>query len=354
MAANFAAIDPYIETNIVSPREKKMSGRDYVMWGDGNAYPDYIASLLETVPTLASIVNGSADFAAGDDCSLSVLGGRPNRTGESVHSLVRDLSLDYYGYGGFALQVIRNNMGDIAEIHRTAARFLRSNETATMFYYNEEWDRRASRYVEIPAFRPEDRAVATSILFVRNTHMPNVYPLPVYATSVKACELERSIDEYHLYEINNGFAPSVMISFNNGIPSDDVKQEIERTVVEKFSGKKNAGRILLAWNDGVQNRATIQQMSVSDFGQKYESLAKRSRQQIFTAFRANPNLFGIPTESLGFSEEEYAQAFKLYNRTSVRPVQRRITDAFDYIFGAQGVLTITPFSLETAGESNVR
>jgi hypothetical protein len=87
-------------------------------------------------------------------------------------------------------------------------------------------------------------------------------------------------------------------------------------------------------------------MQVSDFGDKYQSLEKSARQRIFTAFKANPNLFGIPTESLGFSSEEYESAFRLFNRTQIRPIQRKIADAYDKIYGQKGVLTIVPFSMD--------
>ena len=87
-------------------------------------------------------------------------------------------------------------------------------------------------------------------------------------------------------------------------------------------------------------------MQVEDFGEKYQSLEKSARQRIFTAFKANPNLFGIPTESLGFSSEEYESAFRLFNRTLVRPIQKKIADAYDKIYGKKGVMTITPFSLD--------
>jgi hypothetical protein len=69
-------------------------------------------------------------------------------------------------------------------------------------------------------------------------------------------------------------------------------------------------------------------------------------QRIFTGFRANPNLFGIPTENLGFSSEEYESAFRLFNRTHVRPIQKKIADAYDKIYGQKGVLTIVPFSMD--------
>ena len=37
---SFLAIDPYIETNIVSPTEKSVPGKDFIEWGTNNLYPD--------------------------------------------------------------------------------------------------------------------------------------------------------------------------------------------------------------------------------------------------------------------------------------------------------------------------
>ena len=142
---------------------------------------------------------------------------------------------------------------------------------------------------------------------------------------------------------------SYVINFNNGAPTQEMKREIERDVNEKFAGKSNAGRIMLSWNDSKDVEPTVQRLEQDDFGQRYKSLAGHCRQQIFTAFRANPNLFGIPTENLGFSEEEYDSAFRLYNRTAVRPVQRVICEAFERIYGQPNVITIAPFTLDGAG-----
>ena len=73
-----------------------------------------------------------------------------------------------------------------------------------------------------------------------------------------------------------------------------------------------------------------------------------------TAFRATPNLFGIPTETTGFSEQEFKESFRLYNRTMVKPIQVLIADMFEKALGEKGVLSITPFTLDGAGEDNVR
>jgi len=138
-----------------------------------------------------------------------------------------------------------------------------------------------------------------------------------------------------------------MVTLCNGDPPDTIKEEIERDFREKFAGETNAGRMMLTFSPDRQHAAVVQPLKVEDFGNRYEALASRCRQQIFTSFRANENLFGIPTAQ-GFNSEEYAEAFKLFNRTQIQPAQQRIADAFDRICGQQGVLTITPFSLEDA------
>ena len=102
-----------------------------------------------------------------------------------------------------------------------------------------------------------------------------------------------------------------------------------------------------------ENKTTVERLNGDDFDKKYSVLAERSREQIFTAFRATPNLFGFPNQTTGFNEQEYASSFKLYNRTVVRPIQNIIVDAFDKIYSQTGSIVITPFSLEEY-ESSVK
>lgn len=366
---SFSAIDPWLERNIVSPAETPVHGKDYIQWGDNNAYPDYLLELVKTVPTLRSIIQGTVDFIVGDDATILPLvegyaPGVMNKRGDTIMEQVEDLARDYETYGGFALQVIRGMDGSVVEVYYIDLRFLRLNKEGDVFYYSEKWGERGRRdAVVYPAFRPdiaekwatmdEDQRNrnASSILYVKATHS-QVYPLPVYAASVKACEIERMVDDYHLNSICNGFASSLIVNFNNGTPTDEVKEEIESDFDEKFTGSGNAGRVMFSWNKSKDNATTFEVPPVTDFGEKYKALAENSREKIFTAFRAYPNLFGLSTAT-GFSIEEFDQAFKLYNRTAVRPVQRMIADAYDRIYGQRGVLNIVPFSLDGQNEQIV-
>ena len=333
-AFSFAAIDSYLETNIVSPVEKVLAGRDMVEWGTRNAYPDYLLDLYNNVPTLRSIINGNIDYVAGDDVTIMPLqeeftNQEMNMRGDTIREQVKDIAKDFEIYGGFALQVIRNLAGEVAEVYYIDMRYLRTNKEGDVFYYSEKWGK-SSR-----------------------TDMV-VYPAPLYAASVKACEIERLIDEFHLSDINNHFVSSAIINFNNGDPGQEIKSEIERGFNEKFCGASNGGRVAFSWNPNKESATDIVEFKMEDFGERYKALSQHSRTQIFTSFRAIPLLFGLTSEAnTGFSTEEFEQSFKLYNRTQIQPVQRMICDAYDKIYGQRGVLTIRPFSLGGDTEDNV-
>ena len=365
---SFAAIDPYVDNKMILPVERFVSGKDLVEWGNRNAYPDYLLDLYNNVPTLRSIINGNIDFVAGDDVSILPLtdnlpNGQMNNRGDNIREQVKDIAKDYEIYGGFALQIIRNLIGMVAEVYYIDMRYLRTNKEGNVFYYCEDWSKSGKKDVIVyPAFMPnlnwdtldddQRNRNASSILYVKNVHT-QVYPAPLYAASIKACEIERLIDDFHINSLQNQFVSSAIINFNNGDPGDEMKKEIEDAINEKFAGAANGGRIMLSFNKNKESATDIVEFEVKDFGERYKALSEHSRQQIFTAFRANPNLFGIPTEGNGFANEQYAESFKLYNRTQIQPVQRLIADTYDKIYSTKGVLTIVPFSMDGESEDNI-
>ena len=365
---SFAAIDPYVDNKMILPVERFVSGKDLVEWGNRNSYPDYLLDLYNNVPTLRSIINGNIDFITGDDVSILPLtdnlpNGQMNNRGDNIREQIKDIAKDYEIYGGFALQIIRNLIGMVAEVYYIDMRFLRTNKEGNVFYYCEDWSKSGKKDVIVyPAFMPnlkwdalddeQRNRNASSILYVKNVHT-QVYPAPLYAASIKACEIERLIDDFHINSLQNQFVSSAIINFNNGDPGDEMKKEIEDAINEKFAGAANGGRIMLSFNKNKESATDIVEFEVKDFGERYKALSEHSRQQIFTAFRANPNLFGIPTEGNGFANEQYAESFKLYNRTQIQPVQRLIADTYDKIYSTKGVLTIVPFSMDGETEDNI-
>ena len=337
----YSAINKRIESFTEAPTEAVSRGASsYVRWGERNTYPNYLYSLYQGCTTLNTVINATVDYICGDgvETALKTL----NRKGETPEDIIRKIARSIAIYNGVALQVIRNFAGEVSEVYVLDLRNVRVDEDSQKIYYSEKWNNSRVDVITYPKFVPDFKE-ATSVLFDIDTDY-SVYPAPVYLASVKACEIERAIDDFHISSINNGFMGSYIINFNNGDVTEEEQDEIEKNINEKFGGACNAGRMMLTFNDSQESAPTIQKLEIDDFGDKYETLAKHCRQQIFTSFRANPNLFGIPTENLGFSNEEYDAAFKLFNRTQIKPIQARIIRIMDKIYG-EGTFTIKPFSL---------
>lgn len=261
--------------------------------------------------------------------------------------IMRKVSKDKMIFGGYALQIIRDMVGRVSEIYHLDFMKIRSDEKNEVFYYADDWSAWSIKAIKYPKFNYLDNN-PTSVVYNKGYITRKVYPVPVYGAAILSCETEKNINEFHLNSLHNGFMGNLIINFNNGQPTDEVKEEIEMNINEKFSGFQNAGRVLISYNDDETNKTTIERLDSDDFDEKYSALSDRTREQIFCAFRANPNLFGINSDSTGFNEQEFNSSFKLYNRTMIKPMQKEICDTFDKIFGMKNSITITPFSLDTA------
>ena len=349
--STFAAIDRKVVTNIVEPTEVKSPGREYVSWGKNNDYPDFLRNLRKSTATLKSVIEGCVSFTIGDrvecDAPYEDKDGKRymNREKQTPRNFVELVARDLFNYGGFCIEVIRSETGAVVELYYVDLRYVRSNKEFTTFWYSEDWSKpfgRKRNDIRYPKFDPAATGVTNSLIYYRNT-ASQVYPECPFEGAVLAAELERAIDEYHWNSMNNGFMSDYIINMNNGVPPDEIKAEVERHFYQKHTGFQNASRPLISWNVDRDHAVVVNELKSSDFGDKYDALAKRSRQQIFTAFRANPNLFGIPTENLGFSSEEYESAFKLFNRTVIQPAQQTIIATIESIYPAG--IRITPFTL---------
>lgn len=341
MKLSFAAIDPVIENYKVLGTEKELPGCKFVTWGDDNKFPTYLYNLYMEIPTLKAAIDSVVDYVTGDNITIqnSLL------SDEDMLEVVTDMARSYAIYGGFAINILRNRLGDIAKLCVMDFKRLRTSKDGKIIYYSEDYDSKSYgriKYRAIEAFDPSKKQ-ENSIYYFKNSKY-TTYPIPIYNAAITACEIERSIGEYHLNSINNGFTGSVIINLNNGVPDEEIQEEIERNFQEKFTGKDNAGRIVIAYSDNKDNAATIEKIETEDFSARYESLAKHSKQSIFTAFRMTPTLAGIPTENNGFSSEQYKEQFVLFNKTTIQPIQKIIVKELNKILGTE--ITIEPFIID--------
>lgn len=321
-----SVIQPYIDVNIKFPVEAERSGRKWVSWGAEDDYPSYIYDLYLTVPTLKSCVDGMCDYVCGGG-SESV----PDNT-------LRDIVFSHVLFGGACLNVIRNGLGEVTTIKVMDIRHIRTDKYKTKIWFSPDFGRKTWGRVKTMEL---DNGMSVKLL---TNSMYSIYPVPMWAAAVAACEIEKSIDVFHLNAINNGFQGSCLFNFNNGVPEESEQDAITKAIEEKFTGKDNAGRIIVSFNDSKDTATEVIPVSPTDFSDRYTTMAEWSRQQIFTAFRATPNLMGVPLENNGFNSQEYNAAFKIFNKTVIEPLRHDVETELSEILDKPVV--IKPFVVD--------
>ena len=173
--------------------------------------------------------------------------------------------------------------------------------------------------------------------------------------ALTSLEISTQIPEYHLNNLTNGFHPSAIVNFCNGSNlSEDVMDEIEDSIKEKFTGVKNASKILLSFNDDMAHRTTIERLPDDGHVDIYNTLKDSVEKDIYTAFRINKLLMGNGEDSTGFNKQAYLESFALYQKTVIQPIQSEIEQVINGVLG-EGALHFDEFTIdwsETGDDEN--
>lgn len=325
--------------------ERQLSGKKWMNYGKDNKMPFFLYDCYEKSALMNSIINTTVDFVLGNGVKSNIE--TVNKQGDTLEDFIRDITLDYMIYKGFAFQIIYNKLGEVSELYWLDFRKCRINEEQTTVYYSKEFNVKSSpKYIEYPVWTNDNKKTRTSKVFYFNGTKRSVYPIPKYSGSLPAIQTNIEIQKFHLNAIKNNFSSNFMINFNNGVPAEDVQKDIEKQLKDKFAGSENAGKFMVSFNDNKDQAATIARIPEDQFDKKYDALNKSTTQAIFTGFSAPQQLFGGMVEGSLFNKQEYEEAFDLYNRLQVQPIQMIIMRTLDSVYGKANVVEFIPFALD--------
>ena len=327
-----------------SPKVSEVRGKDYVSYGADNNYYQYLIDRYNGSPTNNAIVNGISEMIFGKGLDATDSNRKPDQyaqmktlfTKDCTRKLVYDLKL----MGGCAMQVIYSkDRSRIVQVEHFPVETLRAekcNEDGDIeaYFYFKDWTKikPSDEPQKIPAFGFSKEAI--EILFVKPYRAGFYYYSPVdYQGGLQYAELEEEISNYHLNNIMNGLAPSMLINFNNGVPNEEERQLIENKIHQKFAGSSNSGKFILSFNDNSETSASIEPVQLSDAHQQYQFLSDESSKKIMVSHRVvSPMLLGIKDSSgLGNNAEEIETASLLMDNPVIRPFQTLLIDSFDKV-----------------------
>ena len=317
----------------------------YVKYGTDNLFPEYIFELYNNSSQFNSIVETMKNYILGSGIISNFPLKIVNRKGDSFENFIEKLVYDFLIFAGFSFQITRNKLGNISEINWIDMRNVRTNEDEDKIYYSTEWNkgRRVPKVYDRFTIGSE---FPTSIFYYKGRRTRDVYPTPMYLAALTSLEISTQIPEYHLNNLTNGFHPSCIVNFCNGSNlSEDVMDEIEESIENKFTGVKNASKILLSFNDDMAHRTTIERLPDDGHVDIYNTLKDSVEKDIYTAFRINKLLMGNGEDSTGFNKQAYLESFALYQKTVIQPIQSEIEQVINGVLG-EGALHFDKFTID--------
>ena len=364
---NILSVDLSSET---SPVVQEVRGREYIEYGTEhwrNLYPQFLIDLYYNSSTHAAIINTTAEMIAGEDIivdenenldqfvKLKKFFAEANGK-ETLHEVIKKISFDFKLQGAFALHIIWNRAKtEIAEIHHVPVERVRAAKPNAMgkvdcYYVCADWSNtRTNKPMKIAAFNTKDRTNPSQLLYT-GLYSPNmdIYHTPDYLAANNWALVDQRVAEFHLNNISNGFSGSYMISFANGVPTQEERFQIERSLAEKFTGASNSGKFVLTFSDDKTRTPEITPITVSNADKQYLALQELLVQNILTGHRVtSPMLMGIKNDTgLGSNVDEMNAAFEIYLNTVIVPYQKHIIKTLAKIFEVNGINI--PFSFVQA------
>lgn len=358
-------------SSYTSPVISENSRKGWVEYGEDNDYFKYLIDRYNGSPTNNAVISGVIDMVFGK--GLDATDSAKNPQGYlQLKKLIKDEELkkvvnDYYMLGNGAFQVIYNrDKSKIVEVYHMPVETLRAekcNEEGEVeaYYYAYDWSEvKSKKGVErIPAFGYGQQTDKVEILYFRPYRSGSYYYSPVdYQGALPYAELEGEIANYHINNIKNGLAPSMIVNFNNGVPPEEERDIIESQIKQKWSGSSSAGKFILAFNDSADTAASIEPVQLSEASAQYEFLSRESQQKVLVGHRiTSPMLFGVKDQTgLGNNADEIKTAFQLFDNSVIRPKQNQVIAALDKILSFNGVAlnlyfkTLTPIEFTDTTE----
>ena len=347
------------------PHIKEDDRKDWVEFGLDNLYPQYLIELFTGSGINGAIVKGVSSMVAGDQqdtCQGLDVVDKDELEGDlreqylkfskllknGSRNTIKNLCFDLKLFGTCYVNVIWNKTKTaIAEIKHIPAQYIRSGKADSYgkvndFYYCYDWSntRKYKPHI-IKAFDETDRTETSQLLQVKEYNPQSFYyGIPDYVGGTDYIQLDMSIAELHLANIDNNFMPSCMVNFSNGIPTEEERREVERKLNAKFSGSGNSGKLILTFNDGKDTTPEIIPLNTGDNDDKYQFLSTEVSRKVLTAHRiTSPLLFGVKGDSSGFGNnaDELRDSYSLFNNTVVKVFQSTILEALDRLFRINGI-----------------
>lgn len=353
----------------------KDSSMGYIKWGLKNNYSNILLDLYNMSPThhaavnfeVQSVIGGGLDYDAMQLDKTQVF---PNYQ-ESWESLLRNISLDYFLYGSYAIQIIKNKDDKTFSFYHIPYEKIRCSPydedgVIPSYWISNDWTSLGQNPpFEIEAVDMRDESAikrGKPYIYVLKTYDPamSYYQSPFYVAGLSAIQSEIQFVQHDLKSATNNFVPSGMLVLND-VETDNERQAVIDNVNKMFVGTSNSNSLLITFRNNIEENAPSFVPFVANSGNVniYQDANKRTINRILTA-HAIPDacLIGAPDlNNNGWSSEadKLETAYQLYQKVSGNYHREKIVKSLNDMFKLNGIeveIVLKPLVFNDFGSDN--
>ncbi len=321
---------------------------EWVEYGEDNNYYQFLIDRYSNSATNNAVINNICRLIFGQGLTATDSAMKPNEWAQLLSILKEDdlrrIIFDLYALGQCALQ-IHYDKGHkaITRAFHTPIQLLRPekcNQDGDIvgYFYSDNWTD-PKKYVpkRFDAFGTSKKEVEILYLAPYSAGM-KYFSNVDYQGGIDYALLEEKIAEYLINEVSNSFAPTTIVNFNNGTPTDEMKDEISASVIGKLTGSKGK-KVVISFNENEATKTTVDTIPLQDAADHYSYLSDESTAKILRSHNVTtPLLFGV-TSASGFSSnsDEMKTGALLFENMVIKPKQQMIVEMIKKILSFNGV-----------------
>jgi len=344
--SNISIVNLSAYTSPVIQENKK---NNYIEYGADNNYFQYLIDRYLYSATNGAIITGVANMIYGKGLDALDSNRKPNEYAQ-MKSIVKDsdlkkIALERKLLGMAAMQVVmeKKKVKQILHFPMHTLRAEKCNDKGQIenWYYHPDWTKKkpSEELKRIPAFGfGNGNEVELYILHPYVSGFDYYSPID-YSGSLPYALLEENIADYQINDCQNGFSGTKVINFNNGIPSEEMRDKMKRDVLGKLTGARGE-KVIIAFNANAESKTTVDDLPLNDAPAHYEYLSKECFEKLIVGHRVtSPMLLGIRESGggLGNNADEIKTATLLFDNIVIKPYQLEIVDALDEILAINSI-----------------
>jgi len=344
--SNISIVNLSAYTSPVIQENKK---NNYIEYGSDNNYFQYLIDRYLYSATNGAIITGVANMIYGKGLDALDSNKKPNEYAQ-MKSIIKDsdlrkIALERKLLGMAAMQVVieKKTVKQVLHFPMQTLRAEKCNDKGQIeaWYYHPDWTKKkpTEDCKRIPAFGfGNGNEVEIYVIHPYVSGFDYYSPID-YSGSLPYALLEENIADYQINDVQNGFSGTKVINFNNGIPSEEMRDKMKRDVMGKLTGARGE-KVIIAFNANAESKTTVEDLPLNDAPAHYEYLSKECFDKLIVGHRVtSPMLLGIRSGDggLGNNADEIKTATLLFDNIVIKPYQLEIIDALDEILAVNGI-----------------